>query len=160
MTPGSVQPSTNSAFSALRAASDTLTTVRDTKPSGDPVQSDLDDSPENPSFSLDFPSPSPSSPGNSSQDSPTFSVHSLQRSSSIPTSTGSTLTGAGISPSVDDDESSAEDDPLMARLNNFVSVRDLHNNPGCTLLDFTEYRPIPLANDIENPDTSAHAPVV
>jgi hypothetical protein len=77
MTPGSVQPSINSAFSTLRAASDTLSTVRDTDPPGDPVQSDLHDSPGIPSLSLDFPSPSPSSPGNSSQDSPTFSVHSL-----------------------------------------------------------------------------------
>jgi hypothetical protein len=44
----------------------------------------------------------------------------------------------------------------MAQLNRFVSVRDLQNNPGCTLLDFTEYRPIPLANDMDDPDTSAH----
>jgi hypothetical protein len=110
--------------------------------------------------SLDRPFTHPCSPGTSSQGSPTFSVHSLQRFSSIPISTGPTLTGPGIYPSVDDDESSAEDDPFMARLNSFVSVRDLQNNPGCTLLDFTEYRPIPLTHDIEDISTAAHAPVV
>jgi hypothetical protein len=71
-------------------------------------------------------------------------------SPSISSSTGPTLSGPGLSPSVDDDESTAEDDVLMARLNRFVSVRDLQNNPGCILLDFTGYRPIYAAHELED----------
>jgi hypothetical protein len=55
LTPGSVQPSIYSAFSALRAASNTLSTVRDTDTSGNHVQSELHNSPGPPLLSLDFP---------------------------------------------------------------------------------------------------------
>jgi hypothetical protein len=46
-----------------------------------------------------------------------------------------------------------EDDPLA----HFVSVRDLQNNPGCTELDFTEYRLITLTNVTKVPQTSTQA---
>jgi hypothetical protein len=149
LTPGSVQPSIHSAFSALRAASDTLSTVRDTDTFGNLVQ--LEYSP-GPLISLDFPSPSPSPTDSSPQDSPTPSAHSPQLSASIPLSTGLSLTGNSIYPA-DNGESSTEDDPLA----HFVSVRDLQNNPGCTELDFTEYRPISPTNDMEVPETYVHA---
>jgi hypothetical protein len=76
LTPGSVQPSIYSAFSALRAASDTSSTVRDTDTSGNHVQSKVHNYPDPPSLSLDFPSPSPSPTDSSPQDSPTPSAHS------------------------------------------------------------------------------------
>jgi hypothetical protein len=153
LTPGSVQPSIYSAFSALRAASDTLSTVRDTDTPGNHVQSEIHNSPGPPLLSIDFPFPSPSPTDSSPQDSPTPSAHSPQWSASIPLSTGLTPTGNSIYPSADDDESSTEDDPLA----HFVSVRDLQNNPGCTALDFTEYRPITQTNDTEVPETSTQA---
>jgi hypothetical protein len=80
-------------------------------------------------------------------------------SPSKPSSTGPTLSGPGLSPSVNDDKSTAEDDILMARLNRFVSVRYLQNKPGCTLLDFTGYRPIPTAHEPEDHGSVTQVPL-
>jgi hypothetical protein len=112
VTPGSVQPSINSAFSPPPPDySQGHRTLR--RPC--PIRSKR--FPGKPSVEPGLPISSHPPVPTSSQGSSTFSVYSLQRSSSIPISTGPTLSGPGTSPSrMDDDELTAEDDMIMASI--------------------------------------------